>query len=47
LGLLPYGSFVIDARSAETPFSSGGSEREQGIGKDGNRRVRGAMVELA
>ena len=24
-----------------TPFSSGGSEREQGIGKDGNRRVRG------
>jgi transposase len=23
-----------------TPFSSGGSEREQGIGKDGNRRVR-------
>jgi transposase len=30
-----------------TPFSSGGSEREQGIGKDGNRRVRAAMVELA
>jgi transposase len=30
-----------------TPFSSGGSEREQGIGKDGNRRVRTAMVELA
>jgi Transposase IS116/IS110/IS902 family len=28
-------------------FSSGGSEREQGIGKDGNRRVRAAMVELA
>jgi transposase len=25
-----------------TPFSSGGSEREQGIGKDGNRRVRAA-----
>ena len=23
-----------------TPFSSGGSEREQGIAKDGNRRVR-------
>src|SRR5947209_4522336 len=23
-----------------TPFSSGGSEREQGIGKDGNSRVR-------
>ena len=30
-----------------TPFSSGGSDREQGIGKDGNRRVRAAMVELA
>ena len=30
-----------------TPFSSGSSEREQGIGKDGNRRVRAAMVELA
>ena len=30
-----------------TPFSSGGSERDQGIGKDGNRRVRAAMVELA
>jgi transposase len=30
-----------------TPFSSGGSEREQGIGKDGYRRVRAAMVELA
>ena len=30
-----------------TPFSSGGSEREQGIGKDGNARVRAAMVELA
>ena len=30
-----------------TPFSSGGSEREQGIGKDGNRRLRAAMVELA
>jgi transposase len=29
-----------------TSFSSGGSEREQGIGKDGNRRVRAAMVEL-
>jgi transposase len=29
------------------PFSSGGSEREQGIAKDGNRRVRAAMVELA
>src|SRR5271166_1616411 len=30
-----------------TPFSSGGSEREQGIGKDGNRRLRATMVELA
>jgi transposase len=30
-----------------TPFSSGSIEREQGIGKDGNRRLRTAMVELA
>jgi transposase len=30
-----------------TPFSSGGSKREQGIGKDWNKRVRAAMVELA
>jgi len=35
------------AGSPETPFSSGASEREQGIGKDGNKRVRVAMVELA
>jgi hypothetical protein len=28
-------------------LAGGGSEREQGIGKDGNRRVRAAMVELA
>src|SRR6201987_4178709 len=30
-----------------TPFSSGRSEREQGIGKDGNRRGGAAMVGLA
>jgi transposase len=30
-----------------TPYSSGGSEREQGIGKAGNRRLRTVMVELA
>ena len=30
-----------------TPFSSGATEREQGIGKAGNRRLRTAMVELA
>jgi transposase len=30
-----------------TPFSSGKMEREQGIGKDGNRRVRALIVELA
>ena len=30
-----------------TPFSSGGTEREQGIGKAGNRRLRTVMVELA
>jgi transposase len=34
-------------RLGGTPFSSGGSEREQGIRKDGNRRLRAAMVELA
>ena len=30
-----------------TPHSSGATEREQGIGKDGNRRLRTVMVELA
>jgi transposase len=30
-----------------TPFSSGAAEREQGIGKAGNRRLRTVMVELA
>lgn len=30
-----------------TPFNSGGSEREQGTGKAGNRRLRTVMVELA
>lgn len=30
-----------------TPFNSGGIEREQGIGKAGNRRLRSVMVELA
>lgn len=30
-----------------TPYSSGGSEREQGIGKAGNARLRTLMVELA
>src|SRR6185369_11972666 len=30
-----------------TPYSSGGLEREQGIGKAGNRRLRSVMVELA
>ena len=33
--------------AARDAVSSGASEREQGIGKDGNRRVRAAMVELA
>jgi transposase len=32
---------------ASSPFSSGGMDREQGIGKAGNRRVRTVMVELA
>jgi transposase len=32
---------------ASTPYSSGGIDREQGIGKAGNRRVRTVMVELA
>ncbi len=30
-----------------TPYNSGGDEREQGIGKDGNRHVRGMAVEIA
>ena len=30
-----------------TPFNSGGTEREQGISKAGNRRLRTVMVELA
>jgi len=30
-----------------TPYASGGEAREQGIGKDGNKRVRAAMMELA
>ena len=30
-----------------TPFDSGGRQREQGIGKAGNRRLRAALVELA
>lgn len=30
-----------------TPFASGGLSREQGIGKDGNARVRAGMIELA
>lgn len=30
-----------------TPYNSGGVEREQGIGKAGNRRLRTTMVELA
>jgi transposase len=47
------GSFAIQRALAGyvglngTPFLSGGSEGEQGIGKDGHRRVRAAMVELA
>jgi len=32
---------------APTPYSSGASEREQGISKAGNRRVRSLMVELS
>ena len=29
-----------------TPYSSGGIDREQGIGKAGNRRLRTVMVEI-
>ena len=32
---------------ASSPYSSGGIDRERGIGKGGNRRVRTVMVELA
>jgi transposase len=30
-----------------TPYNSGNTQREQGISKDGNRRLRAALVELA
>jgi transposase len=30
-----------------TPFQSGGMEREQGVSKNGDKRVRGLMVQLA
>jgi len=30
-----------------TPYSSGGTEREQGIGRSGNARLRSTLVELA
>ena len=40
-------AFGLYAGLAGTPFSTGGREREQGIGKDGSRRVRTAMIELA
>ena len=30
-----------------TPYNSGGTDREQGIGKAGNRRLRTVMIELA
>src|SRR5262249_21294184 len=30
-----------------TPYSSGGTEREQGIGRAGNARLRTVLVELA
>lgn len=32
---------------APTPYSSGSMEREQGISKAGNRRVRAMLIELA
>jgi transposase len=32
---------------APTPYDSGQSRREQGIGKDGNRRLRWILIELA
>jgi len=32
---------------APTPFSSGSLERDQGIGKDGNRRLRAMTIEVA
>lgn len=50
-------AFVRDFRNARalgsyagltgTPYSSGNTQREQGISKDGNRRLRAALVELA
>jgi transposase len=40
-------AFGAYAGLAATPYSSGGIERERGIGKAGNRRLRTVMVELA
>jgi transposase len=38
----------VSFANASSPFAtSGGVEREQGIGKAGNRRLRSVMVELA
>ena len=34
-------------RLTPTPYSSGQIQRDQGIGKDGNRRLRAATVEIA
>ena len=38
------GSF---AGLTDTPYSSGASQRTQGISKQGNRRVRTTMIEVA
>jgi transposase len=55
--VLVHEAFVRDFRNARalgsyagltgTPYNSGNTRREQGISKDGNRRLRAALVELA
>jgi len=40
-------ALVSYAGLSPTPYNSGATEREQGIGKAGNRRLRTVMIELA
>ncbi len=39
--------FAAAAGITPTPFDSGKTEREQGIGKSGSRWIRGAAIEFA
>lgn len=43
----PHSGRAVPERDQPTPHQSGESEREQGIGKDGSRWIRGAAIEFA